>query len=86
MLVLESTLYLGREWNQRGMKLVGESMEKGPGFEFWLKLWVEGGAALDPNSTWISFGSGARVREGRPGAKTRVELFRVGPNWAWGRS
>lgn len=46
MLVLESTLYLGRECNQHKAGLVGESWEKGSGFEYWLQFWVEGGSGL----------------------------------------
>ena len=53
---VESTLYLGREWDQHGEGMVGESLEKGSDFESRLKLWVEGGAVLYRNSTWTSLG------------------------------
>lgn len=43
MFVLESTLYLGRQWNQCGIGQVGESLESGgSGFKFWLKTVGEG--------------------------------------------
>lgn len=91
MLVLESTLYLGREWDQHGEGMVGESLEKGSDFESRLKLWVEGGAVLYRNSTWTSLGqeSGSEeVRRGQgqvrgqlgAGSSQRWDLERGGAN------
>lgn len=91
MLVLESTLYLGREWDQHGAGVVGESLEKGSDFESRLKLWVEGEEVLYRNSTWTSFGQesgseGVRPRRGQvrgllgAGSPQRWDLERGGAN------
>lgn len=60
---MESTLYLGREWDQHGAGVVGESLEKASDFESRLKLWVEDEAVLYRNSTWTSFGQESGQRE-----------------------
>lgn len=73
MLVLESTLYLGREWDQHGAGLVGEP-GKGVGFRVQVKIvgGRRGSLAPEFNLDFLWAGVGVIVSQTRGEAKFGV--------------